>query len=391
MYKTNIPPLVSSSRNETNDIHHQELQYESMDTGLSSYGHRKQRLTKFSSIYKSLFAITILIAVFGIYSSFMRLRLQHDYLITKENVQNKEGTSKWLQLKTVDGELVTAATGMPLNLNTTRNISRVVYNRVGKCGSRTLMAISEKMSVLNGFRHVKSQEYHGRRLSREEEADFVYEVMAIPPPFLYNRHLDFVRFPPHFAKIAPAYINLIRDPVERKISSYYYMRFGDESQSRDGSKRNASITFEECVIQTLDECKPGKMTLIPFFCGQSEMCHEESEWALETAKRNVVENYVFVGLLEHLHRSLRIWQYLMPAFFRSAPQAYDNILREEGTTKFKSLSRVEPPESVKEIMRKRMRLDYEFYNFIKERMVLIEEQFNLPTRKHKKKKKKNMS
>ena len=40
----------------------------------------------------------------------------------------------------------------------------VIYNRVHKCGSRTLLDYVEKLSRLNGFHQVHSSNYHHRRL-----------------------------------------------------------------------------------------------------------------------------------------------------------------------------------------------------------------------------------
>ncbi|XP_070554801.1 uronyl 2-sulfotransferase-like [Ptychodera flava] len=239
------------------------------------------------------------------------------------------------------------------------------------------MAVVERVSIRNNFAHVKSKEYRSRTVSEDEEVELLSEIMNITEPFLYNRHLDFIDFEKHGIEDAPMYINLIRDPVERKISLFHYLRFGDIQHMRETSKRNVNVTFEECVLGMHDECSGGKITIIPYFCGQSDRCREDVEWALETAKRNVVEKYVFVGIMEDFERSLRIFQYLMPQFFRSAPKAYKIIKRKNVMSKFKSVSRKESPETVKEIMRGRMYLDYEFYNFIKERMLLIEKQMEM--------------
>ncbi|XP_070554191.1 uronyl 2-sulfotransferase-like [Ptychodera flava] len=342
-----------------------------METNRSNPGLRKRRCQLFSS-YHTILLATVAISIIGLSSSCVRLRsrsniaqqvLPRDDLVRKATFQFQKGAPK-----------VTPETNLPVDVGRARSIDRLIYNRVGKCGSRTMLAVTEKTSHLNDFYLVKSQEFHGRTVSENEEAELVSEIMNITPPFLYNRHLDYINFEKHGIEDAPMYINLIRDPVERKISSFYYLRFGDVQRLRETTKRDTNVTFDECVLDMHDECSGGKITIIPYFCGQSDRCREDGEWALETAKRNVVEKYVFVGILEEFERSLRIFQYLMPQFFRSAPKAYKIIKRKNVMSKFKSVSRKESPETVKEIMRGRMQLDYEFYNFIKERMLLIEKQ-----------------
>ncbi|XP_070538713.1 uronyl 2-sulfotransferase-like [Ptychodera flava] len=305
----------------------------------------------------------------------MRLKLQRNHPLDKD-AEAIEDTSEILNTRSEeeDEDLVTPATGLPLDLILIQNISRVIYNKIGKTGGRSLLAIAEHISARNNFQRISS-DYHRRSLNLDQEARFVSKVMSIPAPFLYDRHVKFVDFSKYDVAEPPGYINLIRDPLERKLSAYYY----------NHRSLNGSASFEECVIRVLEECRPGKLSLIPYFCGQSEMC-SEGHLALETAKRNVVEKYIFVGLLEHFERSLRIWQHLMPQFFLSAPDVYHKHFKSEAIRRAASSYRRDTPEAVKEIMRSRMRLDYEFYDFVKKRMALIEAQLKLASKKRGKKK-----
>ena len=59
--------------------------------------------------------------------------------------------------------------------------------------------------------------------------------------FLYSR----------FGAVQPIYINLIRDPLARMVSSYYYSRFGDH---REGERNWSFKGTEEqknmvCVVK----------------------------------------------------------------------------------------------------------------------------------------------
>lgn len=120
-------------------------------------------------------------------------------------------------------------------------------------------------------------------------------------------------------KRKPIYINVIRDPIERLVSYYYFLRFGDDyrpglRRRKQGDKKvtnNLSLlfiyvnpglsennkailmaankisdahsrtvfvfqTFDECVSAGGSDCAPEKLWLqIPFFCGHYSECWYE--------------------------------------------------------------------------------------------------------------------
>ncbi|XP_042602732.1 uronyl 2-sulfotransferase-like [Cyprinus carpio] len=51
-------------------------------------------------------------------------------------------------------------------------------------------------------------------------------ISTIPQPFLYTRHVHFLNFT-RFRIEQPVYINIIRDPINRFLSNYFFRRFGD--------------------------------------------------------------------------------------------------------------------------------------------------------------------
>ncbi|MEQ2221945.1 hypothetical protein ILYODFUR_020895 [Ilyodon furcidens] len=51
-------------------------------------------------------------------------------------------------------------------------------------------------------------------------------ISKIPQPFLYTRHVHFLNFT-RFRIEEPVYINIIRDPISRFLSNYFFRRFGD--------------------------------------------------------------------------------------------------------------------------------------------------------------------
>ncbi|KAJ1363568.1 hypothetical protein KIN20_023467, partial [Parelaphostrongylus tenuis] len=70
------------------------------------------------------------------------------------------------------------------------------------------------------------------------------------------------------------HINIAREPVDRLLSHYYFLRFGDNfriglKQSRAGNNE----TFNECVLRGGHDCDMKQMWLqIPYFSGHHHFC-----------------------------------------------------------------------------------------------------------------------
>ena len=110
-------------------------------------------------------------------------------------------------------------------------MSRVVYNRVGKCGSRTVQNILKVVAEKNLYNFYISPVSND---TRPKTIDLIKEVKlidSIPSPMLYSRHIHYVSFSKYGAE-KPIYINIVRDPIERFSSNYHFKRFGDQIESR---------------------------------------------------------------------------------------------------------------------------------------------------------------
>ncbi|XP_002740642.1 uronyl 2-sulfotransferase-like [Saccoglossus kowalevskii] len=270
--------------------------------------------------------------------------------------------------------LVDASDGLPLDLRFTRNITRMVFNRVGKCGSRSLIHTIDLLSKKMSYPHVKSKIFTQKKLLEHEQAEFAFEVDSYDPPFIYNRHVNFVDFA-RYGVDQPYWINQIRDPLNRTVSFFYYTRFGDGMSVRDTSGRNVDLTFDDCVLKNHPECNiTNTFAIIPYFCGQDPGCYEPTRYALETAKQNVLKHFIFVGVLEEFTTSLLILEQILPQFFQGAPEAYQQTQEKGLVESYKSVQRKEPSENVKAIMKERLSLEYEFYYFVKRRFDLIKDQ-----------------
>lgn len=144
-------------------------------------------------------------------------------------------------------------------------------------------------------------------------------------PGFYHGHVAYLDFSKYGATDTPMYINVVRDPVERLVSYYYFLRFGDDYRPRlRRRKQGDKKTFDECVSSGGSDCAPEKLWLqIPFFCGHHSECWTAgSRWALERAKSNLLDRYLLVGVTEELEDFIMILEAALPRFFKGATELY---------------------------------------------------------------------
>lgn len=72
-------------------------------------------------------------------------------------------------------------------------------------------------------------------------------------PGFYHGHISYLDFAKFGVKKRPIYINVIRDPIERLVSYYYFLRFGDDY--RPGLRRRKQGDKKViCLLPTDRKC-----------------------------------------------------------------------------------------------------------------------------------------
>ena len=105
--------------------------------------------------------------------------------------------------------------------------------------------------------------------------------------------------------------------------------------------------------------------LISYFCGYDQGCDDpEDATALQRAKLAVETRYSVVGVVEQREESLEVMEAYLPRCFRNA-RYQDSILK---LGKLGTLSNPKPSPLVVAELKVRLKLDFEFYEFVKQRL-----------------------
>ena len=104
--------------------------------------------------------------------------------------------------------------------------------------------------------------------------------------------------------------------------------------------------------------------LLSYFCGYGPGCSDpKSVVSLQKAKVAVEEQYSVVGVSEMRNISLRVMEAFLPKWFKGATS-----MEEEEEKREMVNSHPEPGEEAKAEMKRRLELDYDFYQFCIQRL-----------------------
>lgn len=177
-------------------------------------------------------------------------------------------------------------------LNNTKKaeIDVVIFNRVPKVGSQSLMQLMIQLGKVNNFIHSRDagKAHETILLNPNQQKQLIEEIYQKPRPHIYSQHLAYVNFT-RFHMPRPIYINLVRDPVERIISWHYYVRanwYYEDMKLKLGalapekpSEEFMNMDLDTCVQRKEKYCVFNQMEIknpagdhrrqTLFFCGQN--------------------------------------------------------------------------------------------------------------------------
>ncbi|KAH8408066.1 hypothetical protein KR222_008433 [Zaprionus bogoriensis] len=275
-------------------------------------------------------------------------------------------------------------------LNNTRNaeIDVLFFNRAAKVGSEALLELCNALEEYNDDLTLERSGLHEvtqRQMTKEEQRVAAELIADMEEGTIYIRHINWLDFD-EFDLPKPIYINMVRDPVERVISWFYYARSSYKNAVEYRKAPNKKIkpeswykkNFNDCVRSGDPECQYVPHTVKDFvanfkrqslfYCGHHDDCLPfNSPAAVQMAKEHVERDYAVVGSWEDTNITLSVFEHYIPRFFRSARLMYDmhnNKITNRNKNKRKPY--IEP--EVKEMIRRNFTHEYEFYHFCKQRL-----------------------
>lgn len=130
---------------------------------------------------------------------------------------------------------------------------------------------------------------------------------------VYARHFYHVDFKP-YGLTNYSYITIIREPISRFISSYLYYHFSSKKYIQLMLKpSHKNETLPQCIKHQHNGCASNWMT--KYFCGNDPFCKRGDDTALETAKQNLRQEFIAVGILEEIELSLSVFRSVLPEYF----------------------------------------------------------------------------
>ncbi|XP_055843998.1 heparan sulfate 2-O-sulfotransferase pipe isoform X3 [Episyrphus balteatus] len=275
------------------------------------------------------------------------------------------------------------------NLNNTAKaeIDILFFNRVPKVGSQSLMELMKRLTKINGYITVrdKPREMETILVTEGRAYQIADEIMELKEPAAYSKHIAYLNFTQlDFPK--PIYINLVRDPIERLASWFYYIRapwyIADRRKHFPKTVLPAAEWLEKdfatCLRESDPECVFEQNSIknlgdhrrqMLFFCGQDDsVCLPFNSYhAMQIAKRTVEKEYAVVGSWEDTNITLSVLEKYIPKFFNKALDVYQKSQHLLGKVN-KNTSRPPVTQEVRDLLSRNMTHEIEFYQFCKQRL-----------------------
>lgn len=264
----------------------------------------------------------------------------------------------------------------------------IVYNRVPKCGSSSMLKILDNLS--KEHRQFIHEHARNRTSSRFQTADQIrlrqslidHAKHHIGRPLLYDQHFHFFDMV-STSDVTFKYINLIRDPLKQALSSFDYLRYNYFHNRSSVTRKRFSTSFanmnmEECVhagdparcVTTFN----GVPSTISYFCGQSPICYDVrkrtiSHAALSLAKSNIERFYTWVGILEYFDDSLELLEHNLPSIFHGITELYRTKIRRDRENVTPTDYRSSISNTTRDVLIRLLKPEYELYGFVRKRFM----------------------
>ncbi|KAH8332234.1 hypothetical protein KR074_011244 [Drosophila pseudoananassae] len=267
-------------------------------------------------------------------------------------------------------------------------MDRLFFTRCAKVGSESLMELMEHLQNINNFQVGKAgvqKKASKRQLEPQAQADLAGYIYNSDEGSVYVEHTPWVDFNAYNLP-KPIFINLVRDPVERMISWYYYVRNSYRNAIYYRHNPLAPIkpaawfkkSYNQCVRNGDPECQyiplsvrdevPNFKRQTIFFCGHDPDCLPfDSPLAVQMAKRRVEKEYAVVGTWEETNITLTVLEHYVPRYFSRAKTIF-HMYQKSLANRNRNNRKPQVDDDVRAMVRRNLTHEYDFYYFCKQRL-----------------------
>ncbi|XP_071854863.1 uronyl 2-sulfotransferase-like isoform X1 [Apostichopus japonicus] len=258
----------------------------------------------------------------------------------------------------------------------------IMFNSVPKCGSRTLVWVFWDFVRQFATPDPVYVEYMLSIREYEKSISKIREQLAeqTRPGFIHG-HYRYAELPENER---PVFASMIREPLSRYISWYYFMRHGDADMNKTQLLKNLgphaarpNETLDECFHNNRADCKePFYYELnVRLFCGYDPQCDKNPQYALNKAKENL-EKYMVIGLMEEYEDTLKVMEKLMPSMCGGAVKTYRDMLGQSAQNS-KTTFKKKPSKEIETYLKEKLKYDIEFYEYVKDRFHKLKDQLGI--------------
>ena len=119
----------------------------------------------------------------------------------------------------------------------------IIYNRIPKTGSTSFIKVVNQLYKENQFSSLYIN-ISGKSMRLNDEAWIVKNISHWKEirPVIFHGHFGFPNFAKFGSPLRPIYINIVRDPLQRFVSYYYFIRYGDDFRPHKRRSRMGDTT-----------------------------------------------------------------------------------------------------------------------------------------------------
>ena len=285
----------------------------------------------------------------GIGSGYGRVRRDRE----EQGSKDTESTEVKLKAKT-DSNFKELQTWTPTN--TPPNQKLFFHNKMPRCGSTTMRNILSDLSIRNNFNFIMILAKEKKYLNSEADLVELIENRAnLKPdlPALAMKHNTFVNFTIYGFE-QPTFFNVVRNPIDRYLSSYYTCRNGMEGQNgmkgnacKDMTEGELKLSADDYFRNLREGIHGGHITgrkkkkirtgYCHWLCGAHEICqYEDSKkkkhLTYDYTKKLILKSYYTIGVLEKLKDTLKLFEKLLPDLYEGGLTVFEKSEKVKKTT-----------------------------------------------------------